>query len=947
MKNAATSRALLGALLLGFVLPPASAWALSSAEPPAETARSSDPCAPAWRPAIGELPGTNGPVHVLKSFDDGTGLQLYIGGSFPMAGGAVTNNIARFDGERWSPLGAGMDRQVSALAVYDDGAGGGDALCAAGDFDFAGEVAAQRIARWNGTSWESLGPGCNAIVNDLLVHDDGTGSKLYAAGQFTTAGGVAANGVAVWDGTSWSTLGTGLTGVTGQGWALAEFDDGTGPALFVGGAFDTAGGVPASRIAKWDGSTWSALGAGVDARVLSLAVHDDGTGPALFAGGSFELAGGQPATSIAKWDGSAWAPVGGGFAYNDSTQPVYPGDVYGLTSYDDGSGLALFATGNLYAEVGGAGPLLNNVARWDGAAWSTLAGGLSLVGRAFEAFDDGSGSRLYIGGDFKEADGLFVRRLGSWDGAEWRGVGPGLGGPGSKGSALGERVRQLEVYDDGTGHGPELYVAGTFDVSGGLPSLPLVKWDGKRTAPLGASTLGISTRAMQTHDDGSGAGPRLFIGGSVDTGSAYLSGVLAWDGQSWSQIGSISTPDAMASFDDGTGAGPELYIGDVGMIDGTPVATRVAKWDGTSWSPLPTAGQPVDIKAMLAHDDGAGGGTALYVADVTGVVRWDGTAWTRLATVTGPVSPQVSVFGVFDSGTGPELYAGGRFVTIEGIAAEGIARWDGVGWAPVGAGVTSTQAWTGVDALRVFDDGAGAQLYVGGSFEDAGGLAVESLARWDGSAWSDFGFFGNEALMPPNGGYGGIVPTTTVYAFATYDDGSGAGPSLFVGGTFITSPAGDSHVAQYGGCSDALSYCTAGTSASGCQALLSATGVPSASALSGFVVSAATVEGAKDGMLIYGTNGRQANTWGNGSSLVCVMGPRLRGGLLFGSGTQGACDGSFAQDLNARWCSTCPKPAHNPGAGAVMQAQLWYRDPQNTSNQTSSLSDAIEFVFSP
>ena len=37
----------------------------------------------------------------------------------------------------------------------------------------------------------------------------------------------------------------------------------------------------------------------------------------------------------------------------------------------------------------------------------------------------------------------------------------------------------------------------------------------------------------------------------------------------------------------------------------------------------------------------------------------------------------------------------------------------------------------------------------------------------------------------------------------------------------------------------------------------------------------------------------------------------------------------------------------NPGAGAIVQAQLWYRDPVSTSNQTTSLSDAIEFCVSP
>ena len=72
-----------------------------------------------------------------------------------------------------------------------------------------------------------------------------------------------------------------------------------------------------------------------------------------------------------------------------------------------------------------------------------------------------------------------------------------------------------------------------------------------------------------------------------------------------------------------------------------------------------------------------------------------------------------------------------------------------------------------------------------------------------------------------------------------------------------------------------------------------------------------------------------------------------RGGLIPGTGTGGLCNGSFLQDLNARWCPSCPKPNHNPGAGAVVQAQLWYRDPLHTSNQTTSLSDAVEFCLAP
>ena len=144
------------------------------------------------------------------------------------------------------------------------------------------------------------------------------------------------------------------------------------------------------------------------------------------------------------------------------------------------------------------------------------------------------------------------------------------------------------------------------------------------------------------------------------------------------------------------------------------------------------------------------------------------------------------------------------------------------------------------------------------------------------------------------------------------------------------------------------SYCSAGTSASGCQAFIQAYGTPSATAPSGFTLSVTYMEGAKDGLFFYGTNGRQANPWYGGTSYVCVIPPRLRGGLLAAVGTTaGACDGWLVQDLNARWCPTCPSPAHNPGAGAVVQAQLWYRDPQNTAFATSSMSDAVEFTVGP
>ena len=84
--------------------------------------------------------------------------------------------------------------------------------------------------------------------------------------------------------------------------------DVSGTALYVGGQFTTAGGVPANDIAKWDGSAWSALDMGINGEVCALAV----SGTDLYAGGGFVTAGGVTANDIAKWDGSAWSALGSG-----------------------------------------------------------------------------------------------------------------------------------------------------------------------------------------------------------------------------------------------------------------------------------------------------------------------------------------------------------------------------------------------------------------------------------------------------------------------------------------------------------------------------------------------------------------------------------------------------------------------------------------------------------
>ena len=122
-------------------------------------------------------------------------------------------------------------------------------------------------------------------------------------------------------------------------------------------------------------------------------------------------------------------------------------------------------------------------------------------------------------------------------------------------------------------------------------------------------------------------------------------------------------------------------------------------------------------------------------------------------------------------------------------------------------------------------------------------------------------------------------------------------------------------------CTDAFdSYCTAGISASGCTVHLSSTGVASGTSASGFVVTAPFVEGQKDGQFFYGQNGKQATSWGNGTSFQCVVPPIKRGGLQRAPAPSGPATGMISQDLNAYWCATCPKPNHTPIPGSCSRS---------------------------
>ncbi len=155
-------------------------------------------------------------------------------------------------------------------------------------------------------------------MNSTVYALTAIGTDLYVGGAFTTAGGVSANKIAKWNGTNWSALGSGMNSTV---YALTAI----GTDLYAGGFFSSAGGVSASRIAKWNGTSWSALGSGMDSTVSCP--NGDRRRP-VCRRGSFTTAGGVPASRIAKWNGTGWSALGSGVNNQVNALAVIGADLY-------------------------------------------------------------------------------------------------------------------------------------------------------------------------------------------------------------------------------------------------------------------------------------------------------------------------------------------------------------------------------------------------------------------------------------------------------------------------------------------------------------------------------------------------------------------------------------------------------------------------------------------
>lgn len=658
----------------------------------------------------------------------------------------------------------GLDGQVTAAVEYH-----GD-LVVAGGFKHVNATPAFRLARCHRGTWTGLGVGTNGLVTSLAIYR----GDLIAAGRFTEAGGIPARGIARWDGTAWHPLGAGIVAHADGGvLCLCVYRD----RLYAGGLLVGSEGVDAEGVLSWDGSSWSATSLELVSRdaVHTMAVTAD----ELFLAHS-EIArpghsgGGRPIA--ARFDGGRWFGANGKDAILDpEVLGIWQQELVGygyLDQYPEDSGYAVarFRDGdwkplqifddNLWTEflcdrggelfvvaVESPDPsLAEGIWRWDGVRFQPLLNTPLASVDAIAAV----GGVLVASGRLPDGGRQAPVTIQVMRGTAWSSIldpTPGLGLRGDV-RALSGGTEPLLVLGGGSYSGAISEENAAVRSAGAWRHLP------RQADVLPGDWNGTPQTA--TYLDGA-----PLVSGEFAWGRAEQRGLATWRGGQWDPIVLESDIRSTLTADDGLVIG-----GGFTAVNGNS-AHNLARYVAGQWRPLGGSEPPVAVDAVVAHR-----GNYLIGGVVARGPAWNqvtsrayerrASRWEELGTdlpfrlrtfldyagtpiAVGNMSPPVEMpvprgqVALLERGRWVvlpepfdgtlndaivyrgELYVAGSFTHIGNRPFSGIARWNGLSWAPVGDGVDGA----------VFDLALrGDTLYAGGAFRSAGEAGSASIGAW-------------------------------------------------------------------------------------------------------------------------------------------------------------------------------------------------------------------------
>ena len=159
--------------------------------------------------------------------------------------------------QNWMPLDNGLPRYVRSMYAY-----GGNLIVGT-----AGGTGSHNTWLWDGIKWDTLmipNLELSASLNSMVTYQ----GDLVIVTDY--------GDILKWTGNNWVNIGGYQTKLV---YGIYPY----GNDLYAYGWFDSIGGIPASRIAKWDGTNWSAIDTTIwDGGILSDVIVYQGD---LYIGG--------------------------------------------------------------------------------------------------------------------------------------------------------------------------------------------------------------------------------------------------------------------------------------------------------------------------------------------------------------------------------------------------------------------------------------------------------------------------------------------------------------------------------------------------------------------------------------------------------------------------------------------------------------------------------------
>ena len=274
-------------------------------------------------------------------------------------------------------------------------------------------------------AWKKVGAGTESTEEVYAIAV--SGSNAYVGGDFLSLTGCAnCKHIAKWNGSTWSALGTGV-GLdptdTGENVQVIRI---SGTDVYVGGAFISVPGcsVPTDckYIAKWNGNTWSNLGQGPSNRYVTAIMT---SGSDVYVGGRFDSVTGCSTPTnckgIAKWNASSgWSALGQGVEDN---KEVF---VIAISS----SGVVIGGNFTFTKPLNSCDDC-TYIARWDGSVWSPLGTGIDVVNFGNVRAIAISGADVYAGGEFASVADCTTstncKGIAKWNASSgWSALGTGI-----------------------------------------------------------------------------------------------------------------------------------------------------------------------------------------------------------------------------------------------------------------------------------------------------------------------------------------------------------------------------------------------------------------------------------------------------------------------------------------------------------------------------------------